>query len=260
MTDVLHRPWTTATSIRANLFALEARFAEQDDRRAIFATAYAWMTSSIDAQLDEEVFDDPGWVVELTAVFAGYYPRALSDHARGRTPPRCWALALGPWPTSVLQDLLLGMNAHITYDLPLALAELLDGRSRAQCLRDYRRILPAIRGAIELIQAKIISRYAPGLRPLERAFAGADEWITYHVIRLYREHAWGQGMLLIDHPEDRAEIVAKIDGEAARRARWILDLSRRPALVRALQRVESFDLQGGLQRLCSPKGRLSTAS
>lgn len=249
MTDLLHRPWTTGSSIRGSLFALEARFAEQDDRRAIFATAYAWMTSSIDAQIDAEVFDDPGWVVELTAVFAEYYRQALSEQARGGTSPRCWEIALEATDTVVLQDLLLGMNAHITYDLPLALAELVGPLCRAQCLRDYRRILTAIRGAIEIIQVQIVSRYAPGLRLLEHAFAGVDDWLTYHVIRLYREDAWRQGMLMIDHPQDRPELVAKIDAEAARRARWILDLSRRPAFTWALHRVESFDLREHYARL-----------
>lgn len=249
MIDLLHRPWTADPSIRANLFTLEARFTDRDDHRAIFATAYAWMTASIDAQLDAEVFEDPRWVVELTEVFAEHYRQALSDHARGRNAPRCWELALAATGTSVLQDLLLGMNAHITYDLPLALAQLVATRSRARCLRDYRRILTAIQSSIEVIQAQITSRYAPGLRLLEHAFVGADDWITYHVIRLYREEAWAQGMRLIDHSQDRPMLITKIDANASRRARWILDISRRPTITQALHRLERFDLQAHYQRL-----------
>ena len=131
---------------------IDALPAELDHRR-IFIQTYQRTTRAVGAAVEAGFFEDPDWVVRWDVAFADLFLVA-HDHDRlaasGRPAPpvpRPWRLAFAAseeLPT--LAHLLLGMNAHINYDLPQALLqviseqdftdpELLDRRRR-----DHERI------------------------------------------------------------------------------------------------------------------------
>jgi hypothetical protein len=67
-------------------------------------------------------FADPGWVERWDIAFADLYLDALEASLAGRRPSRPWEIAFGaPAGLQPLRHVLLGMNAHINYDLPQAL-------------------------------------------------------------------------------------------------------------------------------------------
>jgi hypothetical protein len=72
--------------------------------------------------LEEGRFEDPEWVEAWDVAFAQLYLDAHDADATGAPVPRPWRLAFdAPTDLPDLLHVLLGVNAHINYDLPQAL-------------------------------------------------------------------------------------------------------------------------------------------
>lgn len=95
------------------------------DGRTAFQATYLRTTRAVADALRAGAFLDAGWVERWDAAFAGLYLDALDAARRGDPVPRPWAVAFeaatGERSLPALQHVLLGMNAHINYDLPQAL-------------------------------------------------------------------------------------------------------------------------------------------
>jgi Family of unknown function (DUF5995) len=115
--------------------------------RQHFLGTYLRTTMAIGRAIDEGVFEDPGWVERLDVVFADLYLDPYHAHLAGAPVPLPWRLAFeAPPDLRPLRHVLLGINAHINFDLPQALLrvipvadfdnpELIDRRRR-----DHERI------------------------------------------------------------------------------------------------------------------------
>ena len=95
----------------------------RSDPRAAFLECYHMMTGNMLDALEACEFQDGAWVNRLLHRFADYYFTALDAYERQPAQaPAVWQLAhnraFEP-RTPVLQKLLLGVNAHINYDLVL---------------------------------------------------------------------------------------------------------------------------------------------
>jgi hypothetical protein len=74
-------------------------------------------------------FVDPDWVERWDVTFAGLYLDAVEGWTHQRAVPAPWAAAFGAGAGDRLPPLrhvLVGMNAHINFDLPLALLAVID--------------------------------------------------------------------------------------------------------------------------------------
>jgi hypothetical protein len=92
--------------------------------RRIFAGTYLRTTEAIGAAIDDARFEDPAWVEKWDVVFAELYLDANDADRDGRASdvPRPWRLAFdAPADLPPLRHVLLGINAHVNYDLPQAL-------------------------------------------------------------------------------------------------------------------------------------------
>src|SRR5215203_518971 len=107
-----------------------------------FLGTYLRTTRSVAAALAAGRFEDPSWVAAWDVEFACFYLDALELH--GKAPeavPAPWRLAFGTDPGLPPEaHVLLGMNAHINYDLPLALLAMVPpGEFADAFLLDRRR-------------------------------------------------------------------------------------------------------------------------
>lgn len=103
--------------MRQRLDALPAR-----DLRRHFLGTYLRTTMAVEQAIDRRVFEDPGWVVQWDVVFAQLYLDALDASLADGPISRPWRLAFdAPARLHPLQHVLLGVNAHVNYDLPQAL-------------------------------------------------------------------------------------------------------------------------------------------
>jgi Family of unknown function (DUF5995) len=106
--------------MRGLLVPLEAR----GDPGRFFLATYLRTTQAVKEELARGGFRDPAWVERWDVAFADLYLDALEAAEAGRRPPAPWAVAFGAANQDHLPPLrhvLLGMNAHINYDLAQSL-------------------------------------------------------------------------------------------------------------------------------------------
>jgi hypothetical protein len=102
------------------LAPLEAR----GDPGRYFLATYLRTTRAVEEELERGGFRDTEWVERWDVAFANLYLDALEVAEAGRRPPEPWAVAFGAAEQDrfpPLRHVLLGMNAHINYDLAQSL-------------------------------------------------------------------------------------------------------------------------------------------
>ncbi len=109
----------------------EARDAWGCDHRAVFATTYLTLTKQLFADvksgLVESDFIDPKYLYTEDALFANVYLRTAKAYDRGDEVAKAWQIAFDTAArddTGAVQDMLLGINAHVQNDMPFVLASL----------------------------------------------------------------------------------------------------------------------------------------
>lgn len=218
----------------ARMAAQVATWQAHDDRRAIFLDCYLRMTRQMSVALDAGEFADAAWVACLLDRFADYYFDALTTYEQGGAPPAVWQVAhdAAHQPeTLTLQNLLLGVNAHINYDLVLVVAELLQpewpqstAAQRLQRHADYTHVNAIIARTIDAVQDEIVVPGAPVLRIVDLLLGRLDEWATVQVITGWREEVWQQALTLLatSDPAASAELRDAVEANTLRRAARML--------------------------------------
>ncbi|MFD0578934.1 DUF5995 family protein [Dactylosporangium darangshiense] len=101
-----------------------ARLGERDARRYFLAT-YLRTTVAVAEEIERGGFLDGEWLERWDLMFAQLYLDALDAELAGRPVPAPWRIAFDVArdrpDLPPLRHVLLGMNAHINYDLPQAL-------------------------------------------------------------------------------------------------------------------------------------------
>jgi hypothetical protein len=183
---------------------LETRLAHLPEgyaERRTFLQTYLRTTEAIGAALDAASFEDPAWVTFLDVVFAGYFVRAHDADLAGERAPRPWRLAFGASAEHHrLIHLLLGMNAHINYDLPQALLDVISDDDFGDPVLLERR-----RRDHERIDAVLASRVGPEDRHLggprrlrDRALTPLNRWSSRRFLRESRRAVWHNVLALHD--------------------------------------------------------------
>ena len=206
-------PQAMVTSLAVELERLALQFERARDPRCVFARSYASMTRVLAASLPRSDFSDPAWVAQFAVTFGDYYLRALRDYDSGTLVRGAWSTVFQAGEegrTSVLEDLLLGMTAHIVNDLPLALCDVGMTTPRGESrIGDYHTINEVLAHAIEGIQSEITRRYDRLLGVLDRCAESYDEIVTGYGLRISRAGAWYNAQRLLD-PDSRSAAMAAI--------------------------------------------------
>lgn len=108
----------------ARMEAMLEPLVESGDARRFFHATYLRTTKSVVAEIDRGGFLDGDWTGRWDVAFAGLYLDACDASTRGDPTPQPWRVAFeatkGPRLPPV-RLVLLGMNAHVNYDLPQAM-------------------------------------------------------------------------------------------------------------------------------------------
>jgi hypothetical protein len=139
-------PGAVDTVVRTMQDRLDALTPAQAYLREFLGT-YQRTTLAVGKAVDGGEFEDAEWVERWDVVFAELYVDALDAHLGGGTPSRPWRLAFdAPPELPALRHVLLGINAHVNYDLPQALLAVIsdddfaDNALVASRRRDHERI------------------------------------------------------------------------------------------------------------------------
>jgi hypothetical protein len=189
-------------AVAVRLCAYRDRYDHERDSRAVFTHAYATITNLIAANLGEYQFRDPEWVVVLAEQFAARYFAALDAADRGGMLSPAWQKVfdvIRDQRTSVLEDLVFAMTAHIVHDLPLALIDACqlgpDGSSR---IYDYHRMNDLLGRNVEAITDAVSKRYEPFIGCLDHLGGDFDQIVTDYGFRVSRGVAWYNAVRILD--------------------------------------------------------------
>jgi hypothetical protein len=219
----------------AKMESLLAGWEASNDRRLIFLSCYKLMTQNIIAAIESNDFEDVAWVNTLMENFAEYYFQALEAfESQPSKPPTAWRIAfqVAQKPQiHALQNLVLGVNAHINYDLVLALSAILSPEwqqlsveGRKMRYRDHCHVNDVIYHTIDAVQDQIIDRYEPEFRLVDKILGPIDEWMTSLLIADWREEVWEHATKILDSTDksDRDTILKHVEQTSIERARDIL--------------------------------------
>jgi hypothetical protein len=221
--------WTTPDLDRT-IRAMDERvsqFAQRNDPRERFLLMYRTFKNELRRNLQMGRFADTRWSEAICCRMAEMYFEAdVAYHVDRTACPEPWVYAFDAATAgelNLLQDMLLGMNAHINYDLPFCAYDTM------RLFGDVADTFPAVRDvqhgdvvfdsllrsrysdfllinqiaweSIDLIQDVATRRFSRMLgiaAKLDRAVPlQLSRVITTRVISEYRDRAWGHTLLLL---------------------------------------------------------------
>jgi len=214
------------------------------DHRVVFLRCYRLMTGNMLAAIDQQEFNDSTWVGRLLHRFANYYFSALeayeadhaikessagitndSDPSHPSDTPLVWQQAhnAASQPgTLALQTLLLGVNAHINYDLVLALVDILetewDGLPESQRTfryEDHCHVNRVIGRTIDTVQDQVLEPAMPVMDIFDKLMGPVDEILISRLLAHWRESVWRNAVRLLEarEPGKRARLVKQFEAD-----------------------------------------------
>jgi hypothetical protein len=234
---LLESPFQTTEDVANTLTRLEQFFLERRDRRGVFASAYLAITIEIQNGIREGMFLDNAWVASYLICFGNLYREALRAYElrEHSAVPKAWWISLETSAKNrglLLQDLLLGINAHINFDLPFALIAATIDPDRELRQADHFAVNEVLKSATNALQMRVISLYAPILALLDESFGELDERITHFNLEKARRACWAAAINLAN-----AE-------SAAQREIIRNDLNNRTAVLARLMLYPEFPFPG----------------
>ena len=171
-----------------------------DDAAGYFPAMYPRVTGQIARSIDAGKFDDGPRMDNFATVFATRYTAAFR-----KTIPRpgCWQAswdAAGDERLLIVQHLLLGINAHVNFDLPQAVVAIARETGGLASVRDDFDAVNDVLAATSVGVLKDLDRVSRWVS--EAAALGGDRVFRFS-LRVARKQAW-----------EAAERLYRLDGQA----------------------------------------------
>ena len=201
---------------------------QRGSRVGYFAALYRQVTLAVAQGLADGVFDDGPRLSRFDAEFGNRYLSALRRWQAAPdddTVPRCWRLAFAACEESgpvIVQQLVLGVNAHINLDLAVAAARTCPGETILDLRGDFDRINAILAGVMVRFDA-VIARFSPLLGGLDTVVGRIDEDILGFTLEKARAEAWEAAVLLATQPPAAQQATERmLDRSATGIARVVL--------------------------------------
>ncbi|SIN67105.1 hypothetical protein SAMN05444394_0482 [Algoriphagus halophilus] len=203
----------------------------KNDDRQVFLSCYRLMTGNMFQAIEMDEFHDRVWISTLLHRFANYYFDALECYDCGKTSPKIWQevhQCTAELNLRQVQYLLMGVNAHINYDLVLTLFDLLDQEwphlsREEQQLRyeDHCKVNEIIATSIDQVQDELINPSDLLMEWMDHVFGNLDEYLISSLITHWRQEVWDQACVLLGTKgiEHREILRAKLERSVLKRNR-----------------------------------------
>ncbi|MGI9180215.1 MAG: DUF5995 family protein [Longimicrobiaceae bacterium] len=185
-------PAKTIDQVIEQLDQVIDRARREKSRLGYFACLYRSVTVTVKEGIEGGRFEDGPRMERLDVTFANLYLEALEAFRRGARAPRSWTIAFekaNSWRPLILQHLLLGMNAHINFDLGVAAARTAPGAALPSLKKDFDEINALLGEMLEVVQ-DMITRVSPWMGILDRVGGRHDEIIGNFGLRRARDVSW----------------------------------------------------------------------
>lgn len=219
------------------------------DHRAPFALMYLRVTEAVGREeRNGSLRADRAYLSRLDAVFARLYFDAADawDARRREAVPAAWQIAFEAAKrrrVSGIGNLLLGMNAHISRDLPFAVESTGLDATLAAAFAKINQLLAGVQAAI---LREAATRFDPSIAGFRLPILEVNASTVGPLIGRWRDEALEDGRRLLgaSTPTERAAVARRIEDDAAGRA---------AVIVAATSRVPFSDAGKARDRFCTPE-------
>jgi hypothetical protein len=219
---------------------------------AVFAVVYHNTTINVRNAIAAGRFRDGARMERLDVHFAQRYIAAYDAYRAGTDTTQAWRIAFdaGTQRLTLMQHLMLGMNAHINLDLGVAAAEVMPAGQVGLLEEDFFVINGLLSEQIEVMQVAL-GKVSPLLVLLDVLGQRGDERFAEFSIKNARAFAWANARSLTRITDAaRPAAYRQLDGEVALFAKLILRPGRFVGWVcRIIARFESRDMARVVARL-----------
>lgn len=252
--DKLHRTMQKAEDLAKHLSQIVAEERQKGGAAGYFAALYLRMTRAVIAGIEAGRFEDGPRMERLILVFGARYLEAYQRYQSGVAAGKAWQAAFEAHRinrVSIIQHLLLGINAHINLDLGIAAGDIAPGNAIENLRNDFNTINTVIAGLVDDIQDRLGSMSFP-MRLLDRLAGKADESIANFSIHAARKASWqaAKTCAMASEGAERSALVAGLDEAAFQLAKRIAQPGFIPNLILVPARwFEPADVSANIGRL-----------
>lgn len=165
---------------------------ENNKRTGYFAALYRKVTIKVKEGIASGHFDDGARMERLDVIFANRYLDAFEAYYAGQPVSDCWKLAFKTverWFPLVIQHLMLGMNAHINFDLGIAAAETVAESDLPALKPDFDKINDVLANLVDEVENEL-GEIWPLFKVIDKLFGKLDERLADKSMILARDQAW----------------------------------------------------------------------
>lgn len=221
-----------AGEMSRRLAVLSARCSHQ----APFSLMYLRVTEGVGGPAVR--FRSEPYLRHLDSLFARLYFSAFDNWTTGHQAkvPEAWRLAFAAADAKVttgLGDMMLGMNAHISRDLPFALVQAgLTDETGRPARKDYDRVNRLLGSVQDAMLAEEARRFDPAIPKFGQPVLGISTKNVAQLLAIWRGEAFqnARHLLAAATPAARRRVARHIETIAAQRAR-VIELAMSDALV-----------------------------
>lgn len=182
-----------------------AKSVEENTRFAFFAALYRIMTINVkNTTVTNDIFKEPDRVRELAVAFSNRYFDAYQAYVDQQVLTSAWRVpfdASGDLASLALQHLLMGINAHISLDLGICVAELNPDGLTENVKADYFLVNEIIGNLVNKVQ-DTLGTVSPWLIWIDRLGGLTDEAIASFSVEYARTKAWEFAEKLVALPKE----------------------------------------------------------
>lgn len=203
----------TIDEVLAELDLIVEKCISENDARGIFAYVYRRTTAEIKVAIEAGDFSSATELEAFDVEFANYYIRAYQSYLAGKSCSLVWERSFEACleNLTVVQHILLGMNAHINLDLGLTTARVARGGDIENYKRDFVKVNEVLERIINELQDSL-SRVSPLFFLVDWLGQNSDEKLIDFSMRSARNQAWNLACRLHEtSKEDFEETQKKAD-------------------------------------------------
>lgn len=211
-------PVTTVDEVVTQIDRVVAQSRKQRSRIGFFAALYHHVAHAFRANVRKGAFKRPDLIDALDIAFVNRYLHALQLMQTGAIPTQPWRVtfdAARHVHPLVVQHLMLGMNAHINFDLGVAVATVCDAESLPELRDDFITMNNLLISLLNEITTDL-GRAWPLFGLVNRFAWQEDDAMLSLGMRDARALAWDFAAELVHMDADaRAKAIAEHDAEIA---------------------------------------------
>jgi len=208
----------TIDEVLEQLDAIIADAVKNNDHLGYFAYIYRRTTAQIKQAILEKKYEDNERMEKFDVLFANKYLEAYYNFHNGLPVCKSWAVAFEAKKErrTILQHIILGMNAHINFDLGMAAAEYSRGSDIGSLKNDFMLVNDVLASLVDELQLRVgkVSRL---MFLIDWIGKRNDEAVMNFSMEKARQQAWNFATALsVLEGQAKAAMIDEVDGVIGR--------------------------------------------